>query len=83
MRFFPDSFTQVSKFVFWHVAAYVVVVSVINVFKILSEQANEVCVFSYSLRRKSKIVLRQVKTIHVAVPTSGVIGFAFVLSFKQ
>jgi len=30
VRFFPDSYTQVSKFVFWHVAAYVVVVNVIN-----------------------------------------------------
>jgi len=83
VRFFPDSFTLVSKFVAWHVAAYVVVVNVINIFQILSEQANEVCVFSYSLTRKSKIVLRYVKTIYVAVTTSGVIGFAFVLSFKQ
>jgi len=58
-------------------------VNVINAFQILSEQANKVCVFSYSLTRKSKIVLRQVKTVHVAVPTSGAISFAFVLSFKQ
>jgi len=85
VRFFPDSFKQVSKFVFRHVAGYVVVVNMINIFfQILSEQANEVCVFSYSLTLKSKIVLRYVNTIHVAVTASGVIGFVlFVLSFKQ
>jgi len=57
-----DSFNLYASLKFYltfrHVAAYVVVVNVINIFQILSEQTNEVCVFSYSLTRKSKIVLR-------------------------
>ena len=55
----------------------------IDILQILSKETDKIGIFSYSLTRKSKIVLRQVETIHVAMSTSGVISFTFVLSFKQ
>ena len=56
---------------------------VVDIFLVLRKEADKVSVFSYSLTKKPKIVLSQVETVHVTVSVSGVISFAFILSFQK
>ena len=57
MGVFPCFLTQASKFIFWHITARMIVVNVINILKVLGEQAYKVGIFSYRLSGKFEVVL--------------------------
>ena len=51
----------------------------INIFQILREKANKVSVFSDSLCRKFKIVLRKVKAVYVTMSSTNIVTFTLIL----
>jgi len=50
------SYTQGSKFIFSHIATYVVAINMIDIVQVLRKQTDKVCVFSYRLAWKLKVI---------------------------
>jgi len=80
MWFVPSFLTQGSKFIFSHITTYVVAIIMVDIFQVLRKQTDKVCVFSYRLAWKLKVILSYVETVDIRMAASRIISFALVLS---
>ena len=61
----------------------VVLICMTEIRVVLSEEEEQVCIFSDSLSRKAKVGLRNIEDINIFMTPSGVIFFGFVLWNKH
>jgi len=54
-----------------------------NIILVLSKQTKKICIFSNCLTRQFKIILAQMQTITIWMPSTNVIDFTLVLLLKQ
>ena len=60
-----------------------IVVNVINILKVLGEQAYKVGIFSHRLSGKFEVVLSQIEAVDVRMSTTNIIRFAFILLLEK
>ena len=60
-----------------------IVVNVINILKVLGEQAYKVGIFSYRLSGKFEVFLSQIEAVDIGMPATNIIRFAFILLLEK
>jgi len=71
----PRRFAKFFELFFCHVLRHAVIKNVINIFLVLRKQTKEICIFSNYLTRQFEIILTQIQTITIWMPSTNVICF--------
>ena len=76
-------FAKFFELLFRHVLRHVVVKYMVNILLVLGKETKEICIFSNFLTRQFEIILTQIQTITIWMPSTNVIGVTLVLFLKQ